>query len=405
MRILLLSSEYPPFIFGGVGTFAKNLSEGLSKLGLEVCVFSGYSSKIGHDHGKILETRINDNLTVFRFPYPEIPPRHTWFQLVNSKRIYEVAKKINPDVIHGQSGATFPASLALKNIAPLIVTFHGCQKVELTMSLFSLLRGGSLGDIWTYSVGYPAYSWTYRRELKAASVSVAVSKSLRSELLEEMGWKYQESLRVISNGVNLKQLDQEYNLFPGDIEESEINILFAGRLFWRKGAMELVRLAYLMKQNNLEVKIIAHGSGPLFGKMKSTLEKLGLNNIELKGFTSRLELIRSYRMSKFVIIPSFYEACPLTLLESMCLGKIPLMFNLPYSSELTENGRFGVLAENAHDLVKKLSNLRNGVNLATMGEAIKNFAREKYDIKKTATKYSEIYKEICNGRCDISDAA
>jgi glycogen synthase len=398
LRVLLLSSEYPPFIFGGIGVFAKNLAEGLSKLGIEVVVFSGYSSSMGLNSGRILETKCNKNLSIFRFPYPEFPPRHTWFQLLNSKRIYTVAKRIRPDIIHGQSGTTFPASLALKKIAPLLVTFHGSPKVELMMSLFSLLRGGSLGDIWTYSVGYPAYSLTYRRELEAASVSVAVSKSLRNELLDEMGWKFQESLKVIPNGINLKQLDYQHNLLQGGGEESANNILFAGRLFWRKGAIELIRLAYLMQQNNLDMKIMAHGGGPLFGKMKSKIEKLGLKNIELKGFTSRSQLMQSYRLSKFVIIPSFYEACPMVLLESMCLGKIPLMFNLPYSREFTENGLFSVLADDAYDLVKKLANIRNEVDLETMSEKIKNFAREKFDIQNTAIQYSELYNEISKAR-------
>jgi len=38
-----------------------------------------------------------------------------------------------------------------------------------------------------------------------------------------------------------------------------------------------------------------------------------------------------------------HEACPMVLLESMCLGKIPLMPRLPFSSELTDGGKYGIL--------------------------------------------------------------
>jgi glycosyltransferase involved in cell wall biosynthesis len=403
LRILLLSSEYPPFIFGGIGTFTRNLSEGLAKIGLDVFIFSGYPSSAGKNNGKVLVSKISDHLSVFRFPYPQLPPRHTWFQLNNLPRMYEFAKKIKPDVIHGQSGTTFPASVALKNIAPLLVTFHGCPKVELMMSLYSLRRGGSVGDIWTYCIGYPAYSLTYRQELRSAALSVAVSKSLGNELIDEMGEKYQQRLRVVPNGVNLKQLDSEYGSLDGE-EESANNILFAGRLFWRKGAMEIVKLARLMKQKNLNARVVVHGEGPLFGKMKHSIMQFGLENIELRGFTSRSELMRSYRMSKFVIIPSLYEACPLILLESMCLGKIPLMFNLPYSSEFTENGQFGILAENANDLVNKLIVLNKKGDLHTMSNKIRDFARDKYDIQRTASQYSELYRQLVASEVAISNA-
>ena len=73
--------------------------------------------------------------------------------------------------------------------------------------------------------------------------------------------------------------------------------------------------------------------------MQKLIHSLNLRNIELKGFTSKLELLKSMRQSKFVAIPSTYEACPMVLLESMCLGKIPLMLKLPFSCELTENGK------------------------------------------------------------------
>jgi glycosyltransferase involved in cell wall biosynthesis len=311
------------------------------------------------------------------------------------RRLYEVAKGIDPDVFHGQCGSTFPASLTLKNLAPMLVTFHHSPKVELMMSLLSLRRGGSLGDIKIYGIGYPTYSLTYRSELKSTRISVAVSNSLRSELLDEMGWKYQEKLREIHNGVNLKQLDSEYGLVRDELHESANNVLFAGRFFWRKGAMEIIKIAHLMKRNNLNSKIIVHGDGPLFGKMKHTIEKLGLTNIDLRGFTTRFQLMQSLKRSKFVLIPSFYEACPIILLESMCLGKIPLMYSLPYSLEFTDHGKYGILAKGAEDLVNKFSNL-NESDMESMSRATKNFARKKYDVRNTALQYIKLYKEICS---------
>jgi glycosyltransferase involved in cell wall biosynthesis len=106
--------------------------------------------------------------------------------------------------------------------------------------------------------------------------------------------------------------------------------------------------------------------------------------------------MRSMKRSKFVVIPSFYEACPMILLESMCLGKIPVMFNLPYSVEFTENGKYGIIAKNPEDIVEKLKTALAERDLGGFGDKVKDFARRKYDIKNTASRYLDVYKAVCN---------
>jgi glycosyltransferase involved in cell wall biosynthesis len=69
--------------------------------------------------------------------------------------------------------------------------------------------------------------------------------------------------------------------------------------------------------------------------------------------------MKRMRHCKCVAIPSIYEACPMILLESMCLGKIPLMLELPFSSELTEDGKYGIPADGAKSLTERLITLEN----------------------------------------------
>ena len=45
---MILSHEYPPFIYGGIGTFVQNLARGLYKRGLKVTIVSGYPVASGH---------------------------------------------------------------------------------------------------------------------------------------------------------------------------------------------------------------------------------------------------------------------------------------------------------------------------------------------------------------------
>ena len=396
MHVILLSHEYPPFIFGGVGTFVKNLAHGLSRHGIKVTVISGYPAPCTRMHQCNINQESKDGITVLKLPYPNIPPRHSMFQMVNFKRLYKTVENINADVIHGQGGSTFPALLNLRHLAPIVVTFHSSPTMEMMMSLRSLTRGGSLGDFWTYVVGYPAWSYTFRRELQNSDKAVAVSKTLMLELVQELGERESEKICEIHNGIDIETLDMEYASVGHNEEEYDDTILFAGRLFWRKGALNLIKLAHLFRKEKLNFKVIVHGEGPLFGRMKKEIQTLGLANVELKGFTNRAQLMKSMKRCKFVLIPSLYEACPMILLESMCLGKIPVMFNLPYSLEFTENGKYGIIAKDPKDMVKKLKTALVESNLDSFCEKSKDFARRKYDIKNTASRYLDVYKAACN---------
>jgi glycosyltransferase involved in cell wall biosynthesis len=394
MEVVLLNQDYPTYIFGGVGTFMHELAKGLARRGLKVHVITGYNvplSSLGHFR---FRRKTEDSVDVQRFPYPNIVPRHTVFQVWNFKKLSESIRSLDVDVIHGQCTATYPLMRVLRKKAPILVTFHTSPMMEKIGSAQSVLRGGSLSDIWTYLIGYPAYHFTFLKELQYSDAVITVSKSLKSEILLEMGEKYAEKIQCIYNGIDLKSLDDEYEEVEEEFPESEKTILFAGRLFWRKGALSLVKLAYILQKKNTSFKIIVHGTGPLFGRMQKLIRSLSLKNIELKGFTAKSQLLKSMRRSKFVAIPSTYEACPMILLESMCLGKIPLMLKLPFSCELTEEGKYGILGDGMTNIANQLMTFEDNHSLSRLSKDIQTFARNKYNIENLASKYIEAYHNL-----------
>jgi len=394
MEVVLINHDYPPFIFGGVGTFMHELAKGLSRKGVKVHVITGYHEPISSIGNFGFQRNTEGEIDVLRFSYPSIPPRHTVFQVWNLKKILKIIQSLDVDIIHGQCGATYPALPNLKRKAPVLVTFHTSPMMEKITSAQSIFRGGSFKDFWTYLVGYPAYHFTFLKELQYSDTAVTVSRALKSEILAEMGEKYEEKIQCIHNGIDIQSLDKEYEEAGTDIAESEETILFAGRLFWRKGALNMIKMAYLLQKNKTKFKIIVHGTGPLFNKMREYISSLKLKNIELRGFTTKPQLMKSMRHCKFVAIPSIYEACPMILLESMCLGKIPLMLKLPFSSELTEGGKYGILADGVKSLTDRLITLENTHSLSQLSNNIRMFARNVYNMDKVTSKYIEVYRDL-----------
>lgn len=393
MHVALLSAEYPPFIHGGIGTFVKNLTIGLRREGVQVTVISGYPVP-SHTKGIEINGMKDSDLNVVRYPFLNIHPKGAIFQLLNLKKICETVKSINPDLVHAQNASMYPASIKLKKLVPIIVTFHSSPKVEKKMGIHSLLRGGSFDDLRTNVLGYPASSFIFRRELCDSTTAVAVSRNLMSELLEEMGETYRQKICEVHNGVDIETLDREYSSCGDDAEETNDAILFAGRMVWVKGVLNLISIARLLQKEKLDLKLIVHGNGPLLRTVERKVQEYKLTNVELKGFASGAPFMRSVRRSKFVIIPSYHEACPMILLESMCLGKIPVMFDLPFSNEFTENGKYGILAKDTKDMVRQMKTTCMKSDLESYIDRIRDFARRKYNLKNMVSRYLELYNTL-----------
>ncbi len=392
LNVVLLTLEYPPYIFGGIGTFVQNLAIGLRKEGAKVTVISGYP--VSSPFKEIKEEKDGD-IDIIRLPYFGIHGvMNATFQMSNLKTISETIRQLNPDLIHGQGLTTFPASIKLKNLAPLVVTFHSCPKVEKALSIHSILRGGSLQDFEKDIIGYPAWSYITRKELSNSNAAVAVSKNLRADIIDEMGEGFSEKIFEIHNGIDIERLESSYKSVDDDIREENTTILFAGRLVWKKGVLNLINLAVLLKKEQLGFKLIVHGDGPLFKVLERKARELGLTNIELKGFATGIPFMESMKKSKFVVIPSFHEACPMILLESMCLGKIPIMFNFPFSKEFTDNGKYGIIASDIEDMVKKLKVAIAELDLQEYSEDIKEFSIVGFNVKSMASRYMALYKKI-----------
>jgi glycosyltransferase involved in cell wall biosynthesis len=399
MNVVLFSNEYPPFIFGGVGTFVKDLAFGLNRLGVKITVITGYPvpglRALGVSPDDSRENK--EGIRVIRFPYPNIPPRHLTFQLLNLGRFGRTVADVDADIIHGQCGSTYPALLNFRNLAPIIMTYHGSLRTQRALSYSSLTRGGSWKDIFTYGLGYPTWNYSFKKELQNSAAAVAVSENLMRQLSLEMNCKKEEKMRYIHNGVDLETLDNACSTASRKEDEPDPVILYGGRLFWSKGALNLLSLAALLQKTyRLNLKILIYGSGPLYNHIKQKARENALSNIVLKDFTSRDEFLQVMKKAAFVVIPSYYEASPMVLLESMCMGRIPVMFNLPYAREFTRKGRYGILARDVKDMGARINSIYRQDDMENLEKAIRDFARREYDVNQTAMKYYNLYKEICN---------
>lgn len=96
------------------------------------------------------------------------------------------------------------------------------------------------------------------------------------------------------------------------------NIIFVGMLIKRKGVHDLIEA--LSKLDNDNYNIIIAGSGEEQKKLENLAQKYKIKNIEFLGWVSpekRTELLLS---SQYMILPSYNEGLPMSILEAMSCG-------------------------------------------------------------------------------------
>jgi glycosyltransferase involved in cell wall biosynthesis len=390
LRVAILSNEYPPYIFGGIGTFCQNLAEALARQGVEVLVIAGSPEK----YPKQVRTDDPDPIDIVWLPRGSIPPRHLWFQLRN---VNEIMRRLaDCDVIHGQDSSSFPLLQSYKRrglTTPWVITFHTNPQTELHLTIASILHGVSLTDISTYVVGFPLWDLTVREHARLADRLITVSAALREEICRGYGLD-KTCIDVIPTCIDTAHLR---SVIPAPRRtRTTVRLFNAGRLYYRKGILRLLQIARYLAEDfavrNFELDIF--GAGPLEEACRSYASRNNLEaNVKLRGFVDRSTLLNALADSDIVCVPSYYEACPVSMIESMAFGKPIVAFDLPYAREILPKEK-QMLASNEIDFAGKLARLIDSENERVRLGSITLGQAARFDSEKVAGSYRSIYQSL-----------
>ncbi|MDH5189864.1 MAG: glycosyltransferase family 4 protein [Gammaproteobacteria bacterium] len=175
---------------------------------------------------------------------------------------------------------------------------------------------------------------------------IAIS-SFHKQKMIEFGFP-SEKFSYIPNFIDLQEypvpnLDKEY-------------ILYFGRLSDDKGLDTLLEASTHRK----DIPLVIAGTGPHEKHLKQKAQDLGLSNVKFVGYKSGGELTNLIGNTSFTILPSeLYENCPMTILESMAMGKPVIGARLGGIPELINEGIDGYTFEkgNSEELARKIEYL------------------------------------------------
>jgi glycosyltransferase involved in cell wall biosynthesis len=387
LKIALISEEYPPFSFGGVGSFCYDLAHALSRKKINVTVFCGRATKISVE-------KVNENFSVVRLPCFDFPPRFFWFQLQNFSTFLKLLKGFS--VIHIANPEIGPAVLLASRLLnkPTISTIHGTYTRPLRLTLMSPTRSWIPQDIGYQLLGYPLHQLSNGLCIKNSNHVTVVSSNTLSEMEISNSASLSNRFSVIHNGIHLEEFVGE---FEGPKSENPSIISF-GRLYWNKGFKYLIEAIANIKDDFPNLKVTIYGDGPMKEDLKSLVAKYNLQQmLQINDFIPRRQLIKEIKRADIAVFPSIHEAQPIAVLESMACGKPVIAFDLPFSREVITDKQNGLLAKpaNVKDLSAKIRSLLLDENLRLrVGQAGRKYVSAEHDWNILADKFISLYEKV-----------
>ncbi len=286
-----------------------------------------------------------------------------------------VVRKPRPDVVHAnqphvQSVAAFFAARLIG--ARFVVTYHS-----------ELPPAHSTG---AYSYQMWAHLALRRREV----TRVFVSASTRDELGFPGDF-------VIYNGVDFGFLDAARGRAKGRDRETP-TLVFVGRQTETKGFFDMLEVMHdlLEKTGRAKMRLLLVGCAPASEVARRASALLGLKDF-VKDYGvvhDRTALFTVLLEAHLLILPSYREGLPLTVLEAMAAGCVPLVTAVGGIPEAVQDGYSGILVPPgsrdalAQAIVRAVSDLDWVAAISTRAALI---AHDRFSIDRTIDQYSALY--------------
>ena len=398
MKVLFLTNEYPPHIYGGAGVHVGYLSHELAKtMPVEVRCFGDQ-----HFEERNLKV-IGFELDTSNFTCPK--PLRSAFGAVRRCIDFNTTN-IDADLVHCHTWYThFGGILAKKNYdIPLVITVHSLEPLRPWKR--EQLAGG-----------YDFSLWVEKTALEIADAIIAVSSETKRDI-ERLFNVDSARVHVIHNGIDLAQyrkVDSTVALGHYGIDPNAPYLLFVGRITRQKGFQHLVRAIQFMDRGFQIVLCAAAPDTPgMAEEMKTAVEREKAYRhgiIWIDEMVDQKTACELYSHAAVFVCPSIYEPFGIINLEAMACETAVVASAVGGIKEVVVDGETGFLvpleqmnespfeASNpekfARDLAARINQLMKDRQLRErFGKAGRKRAEENFSWEAIAAKTKKLYETL-----------
>ena len=398
MRVLLMTNEYPPNIYGGAGVHIEYLSRELSRL-TPVEVRSFQQQSISADQLKVLGTKLDTSGYTCAG------------QLVSPLKALATClafntQGIDADVVHCHTWYAHFGGILAKLLygIPLVITVHSLEP----------LRPWKREQI---GRGYDLSKWVEKTAIEMADAVIAVSSSTRDDILRLFDVD-PAKMPVIANGIDTDEYTQTLDrsvLERFGIDADQPYVLFVGRMTRQKGLLYLLQAIEQLDAQTQVVLCAGESDTPeLQQELEDLITELSDHRpgiIWIPEMVSRQTTIALYSQAAVFCCPSIYEPFGIINLEAMACGTPVVGSRVGGIAEVVVDGETGLLIdanispEMPHDPLDPAgfsARLAEGINRlvrdpelrARMGAAGRQRVLDNFSWHSIAEKTLALYKSL-----------
>jgi glycogen synthase len=398
VKVLFLTNEYPPHIYGGAGVHVGYLSRELAKTTpVEVRCFG--DQRIDEGNLKVIGFELNTS----NFTCPK--PLRSAFGAVRRCTDFNTMN-IDADVVHCHTWYShFGGILAKKNYGiPLVITVHSLEPLRPWKR--EQLAGG-----------YDFSLWVEKTALEMADAIIAVSNATKHDI-ERLFNIDPARVHVIHNGIDLDQyhkVDSAEGLRHYGVDPTKPYLLFVGRITRQKGFQHLVRAIQFMDRDFQIVLCAAAPDTPgMAEEMRAAVERAKAQRsgiIWINEMVDQTTARALYSGAAVFVCPSIYEPFGIINLEAMACETAVVASAVGGIKEVVVHGKTGFLvpleqmkespfeATNpdkfARDLAAAINHLMTERELRQkFGRAGRKRVEENFSWSAIATKTKQLYETL-----------
>ncbi len=229
-------------------------------------------------------------------------------------------------------------------------------------------------------------SWMERRIFGLTSKVITLTEQGHQEVL---AYGFKGPVTVIPNGADTR-------LFTPDMTvNKDIDVLFCGRIEFRKGSRPMVELCRKLIAVRPDIQIAIVGYGDDDAWVRESLAPYS-RNVLLSGKVPFSEMIGYYNRSRVYASTSYYEGLPGTCLEAMAMRLPSVVWDFLFYRGLVVDGETGYLAapNDFSGMTAKIVSLLDDPKVtARMGARGRELLEAEYDWAKLARRILDVFME------------
>ncbi|MFN8634080.1 MAG: glycosyltransferase family 4 protein [Chloroflexota bacterium] len=330
MRVLHVTPEFPPVIWGGLGTAVGGLvtASAHARMTVGVLLVGGVLST-GQGYGGWQPVTL-EHVTSERLRAIADPNGIDFFQVSPDDAAEEairLVKEWRPDVVHLHTAWLWHVARAIQGLGiPLVFTVHSLDRAE-------------------YEIGHLPTGWEDQEAVIGRADRVIALSGSERELVLRYCPAVGDRLRIVGNGID--DPEDAHVTAREHCRDGSPLVLYTGRFVDRKGVRELLMAIPRVLERVPGTRFAfvgGYGSGAEIEREWLPCELWPYREqIHFTGWLAPRETAAWYRAADILVVPSWYEPFGMVILEGMLYGLPIAATAVGGPAEILEDGRTGIL--------------------------------------------------------------